>query len=451
MSLSIVILAAGKGTRMNSALPKVLQPLGDRPMLQHVIDTASKLNPSRICVVIGHGAESVRDRISTPVEWVMQTEQKGTGHAVQQALPNIPEEDEVLVLYGDVPLTRLETLTALTQCGDGLGLLTVDLDDPRGYGRIVREKGEVIAIVEEKDASDEQRAINETNTGILSGRCRVLNELLSMTDSNNAQGEYYLTDVFALAHSKGIAINTAQASDEWEVSGVNNKDQLTTLERQYQSLQVQALLDAGVTVKDRNRLDIRGTVSTGKDVCLDVGVVLEGVVKIGNDVSIGPYCVIKNATIESGTVIAAHTVIEDAHVGEDCKVGPFARLRPGASLSGKNNVGNFVEIKASTIGLGSKVNHLSYVGDAELGERVNVGAGTITCNYDGANKFKTVLGDDVFVGSNTSLIAPIEVGAGVTVGAGSTLSKSVDSGALAFTRAKQKTIENWPRPSKNKG
>ncbi|MGB0864913.1 MAG: bifunctional UDP-N-acetylglucosamine diphosphorylase/glucosamine-1-phosphate N-acetyltransferase GlmU [Granulosicoccaceae bacterium] len=451
MSLSIVILAAGKGTRMNSALPKVLQPLGDRPMLQHVIDTASKLNPSRICVVIGHGAESVRERITSPVEWVMQTEQKGTGHAVQQALPNIPENDNVLVLYGDVPLTRLETLTALTQLDDGLGLLTVDLDDPRGYGRIVRENGEVVAIVEEKDADEEQRAIKETNTGILSGRCGVLNDLLSMTDSNNAQGEYYLTDVFALAHEKGIAIHTAQASDEWEVSGVNNKDQLSVLERQYQSLQVQALLDAGVTVKDRQRLDIRGTVATGKDVCLDVGVVLEGDVKLGDNVSIGPYCVIKNATIEAGTTIAAHTVIEDAQVGGECKVGPFARLRPGAKLSGKNNVGNFVEIKASTIGLGSKVNHLSYVGDAELGERVNVGAGTITCNYDGANKHKTVLGDDVFVGSNSSLVAPIAVGDGVTVGAGSTLSKDVGDGALAFTRAKQKTIDNWPRPTKNKG
>ncbi len=451
MSLSIVILAAGKGTRMNSALPKVLQPLGDRPMLQHVIDTASKLNPSRICVVIGHGAESVRERVTSPVEWVMQTEQKGTGHAVQQALPGIPADDDVLVLYGDVPLTRLETLTELMQAGEGLGLLTVDLDDPRGYGRIVRENGKVVAIVEEKDANDDQRKIKETNTGILSGRCSVLSDLLSMTDSNNAQGEFYLTDVFALANSKGIAINTAQAADEWEVSGVNNKDQLTTLERQYQSLQVQALLDAGVTVKDRNRLDIRGNVETGRDVCLDVGVVFEGEVKLGDNVSIGPYCVIKNTTIAAGTVVAAHSVIEDAKVGADCKVGPFARLRPGAELEGKNNVGNFVEIKASTIGLGSKVNHLSYVGDAELGQRVNVGAGTITCNYDGANKSKTVLGDDVFVGSNSSLVAPIDVGAGVTIGAGSTLSKNVSDGALAFTRAKQKTIENWPRPTKNKG
>lgn len=451
MSLSIVILAAGKGTRMNSALPKVLQPLGDRPMLQHVIDTASKLNPSRICVVIGHGAELVRERIQSPVEWVMQTEQKGTGHAVQQALPHIPDNDQVLVLYGDVPLTRLETLTALTQVESGLGLLTVDLDDPRGYGRIVRENGQVVAIVEEKDANDEQRAIQETNTGILSGRCNVLDELLSQTDSNNAQGEYYLTDVFALAHGKGMPIHTAQASDEWEVSGVNNKDQLSVLERQYQCLQVQQLLDAGVTVKDRARLDIRGSVSTGRDVCLDVGVVLEGEVTLGDNVSVGPYCVIKNASIAAGTQIAAHTVIEDAQVGGDCKIGPFARLRPGANLSGENNVGNFVEIKASTIGVGSKVNHLSYVGDASLGERVNVGAGTITCNYDGANKHKTVLGDDVFVGSNSSLVAPIEVGNGVTVGAGSTLSKNVGEGALAFTRAQQKTIDNWPRPAKKKG
>ncbi len=451
MSLSIVILAAGKGTRMNSALPKVLQPLGDRPMLQHVIDTASQLKPSKICVVIGHGAESVQERVCSPVEWVMQTEQKGTGHAVQQALPHIPEDDDVLVLYGDVPLTRLETLTRLMQAGEGIGLLTVDLDDPRGYGRIVRENGKVVAIVEEKDANEDQRAIKETNTGILSGRCSVLNELLSLTDSNNAQGEYYLTDVFALAHERGIAINTAQAADEWEVSGVNNKDQLTTLERQYQSLQVQALLDAGVTVKDRNRVDIRGSVQTGRDVCLDVGVVFEGEVVLGDNVSIGPYCVIKNSTIEAGAVIDSHTVIDNAHVGAGSVVGPFARLRPGAALAGKNKIGNFVEIKASQIGLGSKVNHLSYVGDAELGERVNVGAGTITCNYDGANKHKTVLGDDVFVGSNSSLVAPIEIGSGVTVGAGSTLSKNVGDGALSFTRASQKTIENWPRPAKNKG
>lgn len=451
MSLSIIILAAGKGTRMNSMLPKVLQPLGERPMLQHVIDTAAKLNPSRILVVIGHGAESVRERIPTSVEWVMQTEQKGTGHAVQQALPRIPAEDDVLVLYGDVPLTRLETLANLLQAGEGLGLLTVDLDDPQGYGRIVREGGRVVAIVEEKDASDTQRKIKETNTGILSGRCSVLSELLSQTDSNNAQGEFYLTDVFSLAHDRGIAINTTQAEDEWEVSGVNNKDQLTTLERQYQSLQVQALLDAGVTVKDRNRLDIRGSIKTGRDVCLDVGVILEGEVTIGDNVTIGPYCIIKDSTIESCTVIAAHSVIEEAHVGSDCEIGPFARLRPGASLAGENRVGNFVEIKASSLGLGSKVNHLSYVGDAELGLRVNVGAGTITCNYDGAAKHKTVMGDDVFIGSNSSLIAPISIGSGVTVGAGSTLSKSVNSDALSFTRAPQKTIENWSRPKKNKG
>jgi len=451
MSLSIVILAAGKGTRMNSALPKVLQPLGDRPMLQHVIDTASKLNPERICVVIGHGAEHVRERISSPVEWVVQSEQKGTGHAVQQALPTIPDEDHVLVLYGDVPLTRLETLSALIQLGDGLGLLTVALDDPRGYGRIVRENGKVTAIVEEKDASDEQRAITETNTGIMSGKCGLLNELLSETDSNNAQGEYYLTDVFSLAHARGVAINTAHAADEWEVAGVNNKAQLTVLERQYQSLQVQELLDGGVTVKDRNRLDIRGKVTAGRDVSLDVGVVLEGEVKLGDNVTIGPYCVIKNAVIESGTVIAAHTVIEDSTVGTDCNVGPFARLRPGTELSGSNKVGNFVEIKAAKVGLGSKVNHLSYVGDAELGQRVNVGAGTITCNYDGANKHKTVLGDDVFIGSNSSLVAPIAVGAGATVGAGSTLSKNVTDHALAFTRAQHKTINDWPRPTKKKG
>ncbi len=448
MSLSIVILAAGKGTRMNSALPKVLQPLGEQALLHHVIDTAKQLDPTRICVVIGHGAEAVQSRTSADVEWVMQQEQRGTGHAVQQALPAIPDDDRVLILYGDVPLTRLETLAELLSEDQGVGLLTVELDNPTGYGRIVRESGEVVAIVEEKDANDAQKAITETNTGIMSGRCGDLKQLLDNVGCNNAQGEYYLTDIVGLARSAGMPIHTAQPGAEWEVLGVNNRDQLESLERLMQINRVQALLDAGVTVKDRNRLDIRGAVTAGRDVVLDVGVVLEGQITLEDGVVIGPYCVVRNSHIKAGTVLQPHCVVEDAVVGESCKVGPFSRLRPGAALAGHNNVGNFVEIKNSSIGHGSKVNHLSYVGDAELGERVNVGAGTITANYDGANKHRTVLGDDVSTGSNSVLVAPITVGAGTTVGAGSTVSKDIEAGALAYTRAPLKTRSDWESPKK---
>jgi len=398
MSLSIVILAAGKGTRMNSALPKVLQPLGEQALLHHVIDTARQLDPDRICVVIGHGADAVQARTDAPVEWALQTEQKGTGHAVQQALPGIPDDDQVLILYGDVPLTRVETLQRLLSDDTGVGLLTVELDNPTGYGRILRDNGAVTAIVEEKDASDA----------------------------------------------------TAHPDAEWEVLGVNNRDQLEQLERLMQANRVRALLDAGVTVKDRERLDVRGSVSCGRDVLLDVGVVLEGDVTLEDGVVIGPYCVIRNSHIKAGTVLQPHCVVEDATVGEACKVGPFSRLRPGAALAGHNHIGNFVEVKNSAIGHGSKVNHLSYVGDAELGERVNVGAGTITANYDGANKHRTVLGDDVSTGSNSVLVAPITVGAGTTVGAGSTLSKDVEPGALVYTRAPLKTRSDWASPKKKK-
>lgn len=448
MSLSIVILAAGKGTRMNSALPKVLQPLGEQALLHHVIDTARQLEPSRICVVVGHGADAVRERTEADVSWAMQAEQKGTGHAVQQALPEIPDDDHVLVLYGDVPLTRVETLDRLLANRDGVGLLTVELDNPTGYGRIVRAGGAVTAIVEEKDANDAQKAITETNTGIMSGRCGTLRALLDQVGCDNAQGEYYLTDIVGLAHAEDLPIHTAQPDAEWEVLGVNNRDQLEQLERLLQRNRVQRLLDDGVTVKDRQRLDIRGRVQTGRDVVLDVGVVLEGDVRLGDGVVVGPYCVVRDSHIAAGTVLQPHCVVENARVGEACKLGPFARLRPGAALAGHNHVGNFVEIKNAAVGEGSKVNHLSYVGDAELGERVNVGAGTITANYDGANKHRTVLGDDVSTGSNSVLVAPISVGAGSTIGAGSTLSKDVDAGVLVYTRAPVKTRADWLSPKK---
>ena len=448
MSLSIVILAAGKGTRMNSALPKVLQPLGEQALLHHVIDTARQLDPDRICVVIGHGADAVQARTDAPVEWALQTEQKGTGHAVQQALPGIPDDDQVLILYGDVPLTRVETLQRLLSDDTGVGLLTVELDNPTGYGRILRDNGAVTAIVEEKDASDAQKTITETNTGIMTGRCGDLKTMLAQVGCDNAQGEFYLTDIVGLARTAGTPIHTAHPDAEWEVLGVNNRDQLEQLERLMQANRVRALLDAGVTVKDRNRLDVRGAVSCGRDVVLDVGVVLEGTVTLEDGVVIGPYCVIRNSHIKAGTVLQPHCVVEDATVGEACKVGPFSRLRPGAALAGHNHVGNFVEIKNSSIGHGSKVNHLSYVGDAELGQRVNIGAGTITANYDGANKHRTVLGDGVSTGSNSVLVAPITVGEGVTVGAGSTLSKDVEPGALVYTRAPLKTRSDWASPKK---
>lgn len=448
MSLSIVILAAGKGTRMNSALPKVLQPLGEQALLHHVIDTAQKLEPSRICVVVGYGAEMVRECTEAEVDWVLQVEQKGTGHAVQQALPGIPDGDQVLVLYGDVPLTRVETLKRVLDTSTGICLLTVELDNPTGYGRIVREDGAVTAIVEEKSANDQQKAIKETNTGIMSGRCGDLKQLLDQVGCDNVQGEYYLTDIVGLACAEGMPVYTARPETEWEVLGVNNRDQLEQLERLLQHNRVQSLLDRGVTVKDRNRLDIRGTVVTGRDVVLDVGVVLLGEVTLEDEVVVGPYCVIADSHIAAGTVLQPHCVVESAKVGVNSTLGPFARLRPGAELLGHNRVGNFVEIKNSKVGEGSKVNHLSYVGDSELGQRVNIGAGTITANYDGANKHRTVLGDDVSTGSNSVLVAPITVGSGTTVGAGSTLTKDVEAGALVYNRAPVKTRADWISPKK---
>ncbi|HGX93577.1 MAG TPA: UDP-N-acetylglucosamine diphosphorylase/glucosamine-1-phosphate N-acetyltransferase [Candidatus Tenderia sp.] len=452
MDISVVILAAGKGTRMRSAMPKVLHRVADKPLVEHVIHTAHALGAKEVYVVYGHGGEAVPEALShLDVKWVLQEKQLGTGHAVEQALGDIPDNHLVLVLYGDVPLTRAETLADLVRlAGDeSMGLLTVALDDPAGYGRIVRNQaGKVSQIVEHKDASDEQKLINEVNTGILVAPCQKLKAWLGKLENDNSQGEFYLTDTIEMAVKQGLAVNTASPSRPQEVLGVNNKKQLAELERFYQRQAADKLMEAGVTLRDPCRFDLRGELSCGQDVSIDVNVVIEGRVSLGDNVEIASNCVIKNATIGDGVKVLPNTVIEDATIGADSKVGPFARLRPGAELVGDNHIGNFVEIKKAKVGRGSKVNHLSYVGDAEIGSTVNIGAGTITCNYDGANKHLTRIGDDVFVGSCSQLVAPVNIEKGVTIGAGSTITKDVPSGVLALTRAKQIVIEGWKRPQK---
>lgn len=451
MSLKVVILAAGKGTRMKSSMPKVLHRIADKPMVEHVIDAASSLGAEKTVLVVGHGADQVRDTVTRTVEYVEQTEQLGTGHAVQQALPLLNPDDTVLVGYGDVPLTNPETFKQLIDdvTDSNIALLTVIMEDPTGYGRIVRDAdGKVQSIVEQKDATDDQLKINEGNTGILAARASALNELLGRIDNNNAQEEYYLTDIFELAVSQGMTITTHQPEHEWETAGVNSRLQMAELERIFQLTQADKLMTAGVTLLDPARIDVRGNLTVGQDSVIDVNCVFSGDVTIGEGVSIGSNCNISNATIAAGAVIKANSVIEDSVVGENCTVGPFARLRPGAELTESANVGNFVEIKKSTIGKGSKVNHLSYVGDSTVGDGVNIGAGTITCNYDGANKHQTIIEDGVFIGSCTQLIAPVKVGKDAVIGAGSTISKEVDAGQLAFTRAPVKTVDNWPGPVK---
>ncbi|MDL0432908.1 bifunctional UDP-N-acetylglucosamine diphosphorylase/glucosamine-1-phosphate N-acetyltransferase GlmU [Marinobacter sp. TBZ242] len=451
-SLHVVILAAGQGSRMKSALPKVLHRIAGKPMLHHVMATARKLGAEGIHGVIGHGADEVK--AITPdqdVQWALQEQQLGTGHAVAQALPALPDDARVLILYGDVPLTRPETLEALVaQVGeDSLGLLTVTLANPDGYGRILRdEAGKVVAIVEQKDASDAQKAITEVNTGILAVSARHLKDWLPQLSNSNAQGEYYLTDIIAMAADKGVAISVAQPTNEYEVQGVNNRLQLAELERWYQRQEANRLMTEGATLADPARLDVRGNLSVGQDVLIDVNVVFEGEVSLGNNVSIGPNCVIRDATIGQGTRIEANSVIDGASIGCSAQIGPFARLRPGTKLADSTKVGNFVETKKAEVGEGSKINHLSYVGDALLGRNVNVGAGTITCNYDGVNKFRTVIGDGVFVGSNTSLVAPVSLADNVTIGAGSTITRNVEAGELAVARGRQRNIDNWERPVK---
>ncbi|WP_444815555.1 bifunctional UDP-N-acetylglucosamine diphosphorylase/glucosamine-1-phosphate N-acetyltransferase GlmU [Stutzerimonas frequens] len=453
MSLDIVILAAGQGTRMRSALPKVLHPVAGQSMLGHVISTARALQPRSIQVVIGHGAEQVRQRlVGDDLNYVVQAEQLGTGHAVAQALPNLSAE-RVLILYGDVPLIEAETLQRLLQKvgPEQLALLTVTLDDPTGYGRIVRDaNGEVQAIVEHKDASAEQKAIREGNTGILAVPGSRIGEWLGRLSNSNAQGEYYLTDVIAMAAADGLRVATEQPQDAMEVQGANDRIQLAELERHYQLRAARRLMAQGVTLRDPSRFDLRGEVSVGRDVLIDVNVVLEGEVVIEDDVQIGPNCVIKDSTLRRGAIVKANSHLDGAVVGEGADCGPFARLRPGSTLGAKAHVGNFVEMKNASLGDGAKAGHLSYLGDAEIGARTNIGAGTITCNYDGANKFKTVMGEDVFIGSNSSLVAPLNLGDGATTGAGSTITADVPAHTLALGRGRQRNIDGWQRPVKNK-
>ena len=451
MSLDIVILAAGQGTRMRSALPKVLHPVAGKAMLGHVIDTARQLKPQGIHVVIGHGAERVREQLAADdLNFVLQSEQLGTGHAVAQALPALSAE-RVLILYGDVPLIEVETLQRLLQqvSEQQLGLLTVNLNDPTGYGRIVRdERGVVKAIVEHKDASAEQRLIREGNTGILAVPGKKLGDWLGRLSNSNAQGEYYLTDVIAMAVADGLVVATEQAADEMEVLGANDRIQLAQLERHYQYRAARRLMVQGVTLIDPARFDLRGEVTVGRDVTIDINVILEGQVVIEDGVQIGPNCVIKNSILRKGAIVKANSHLEGAEMGEGADCGPFARLRPGSVLGAKAHVGNFVELKNAKLGEGAKAGHLSYLGDAEIGARTNIGAGTITCNYDGANKFKTVLGEDVFIGSNSALVAPLTLGDRATTGAGSVITGDVPDNTLAVGRAKQRNIEGWKRPVK---
>lgn len=450
-SLSVVILAAGKGTRMYSDLPKVLHPLAGKPMVQHVIDTALKLGAQNVHLVYGHGGDLLKDKLSDqPLNWVLQAEQLGTGHAMQQAAPHFSDDEDVLMLYGDVPLISEETLQRLLAAKPqgGIGLLTVKLVDPTGYGRIVRENENVVGIVEHKDATAEQHKINEINTGILVASGRDLKRWLGKLDNNNAQGEYYITDIIALAHQEGNKIEAVHPDRLSEVEGVNNRLQLSALEREYQSEQAQKLLLAGVMLLDPARFDLRGELIHGRDISIDTNVIIEGKVKLGDRVRIATGCVLKDCVIGDDCEISPYTVIENATLAAECTVGPFARLRPGADLAEKAHVGNFVEMKKARLGKGSKAGHLSYLGDAEIGDNVNIGAGTITCNYDGANKFKTIIGDDVFVGSDTQLVAPVTIGNGVTIAAGTTVTKDVAEKELVLSRVKQTHIQGWKRPVK---
>ena len=450
--LNIVILAAGKGTRMYSDKPKVLHALAGRPLVQHVLDCAMVLQPQQICVVYGHGGEAVPQAMSRyPAQFVIQEPQLGTGHAVQQAMPHLADDGQTLVLYGDVPLIQHSTLHKMQQAGDGLVLLTVNLDNPTGYGRIVRNgQGDVQRIVEEKDASAEQRKISEVNTGLLLAPTKMLREWLANLQNNNAQREYYLTDIVAMAVQQGIAVHTVQPGHEWEIHGVNSKAQLAALERAWQQVEANRLLAHGVTLADPARLDVRGRLNCGCDVGIDVGCIFEGDVTLGDNVQVGAYSIIRNATVAAGTCIAAYSLIDSSEVGADCHIGPYARLRPGTKLHDGVHIGNFVEVKNSEIGSGSKANHLSYIGDSTVGSRVNIGAGTITCNYDGANKHRTVIEDDVFIGSGTMLVAPVTVGKGATIGAGSTITRDAPTGELTLSRSKQTTIHGWKRPTKQK-
>ena len=453
MAINVVILAAGQGKRMHSNVPKVLHTLAGRPLLAHVIATARALKPARICVVYGHGGEQVPDAVrAKDLFFVKQAPQRGTGHAVKQALPHLDPRKNTLVLYGDVPLIAVDTLRALTAGkGERLRILSAVLDDPDGYGRIVRNaKGAVTAIVEEKDANERQRRIREINTGIMFLPGKRLAGWLAALSNRNAQREYYLTDVVTLALRDRVKIETGASRDSREILGVNSKRQLAQLERIYQEQTAVRLMDAGVTLADPARIDVRGELRCGRDVRIDVNCVFEGSVEIGDGVDIGANCVIRNSRIGATTHIAPFSMIDDAVTGTNCRVGPYARIRPGTRLARNVHIGNFVEVKASTVGIGSKANHLAYVGDTSIGRNVNVGAGTITCNYDGVNKHRTVIEDDVLIGSDVQLVAPVTVHAGATIGAGATITKDVPAGKLTFTEKKQVVRHGWKRPLKKR-
>ncbi len=454
--LNVIILAAGQGTRMRSDLPKVLHPIAGKPMLAHVIDAAKDLNPDNIIVVVGHGADTVKDRFADKgVQFVYQEHQLGTAHAVKQAMPLVPEgsnSDTCIVLYGDVPLIQPDTLKTLLQTRQtGLALLTENMANPYGYGRIVRNSQGVIKyIVEQKDANETELAIKEINTGILAAPVAALRRWLGLINNNNAQGEFYLTDIVSLAVADNIPVTSAQPAKSWETFGVNSRQQQAQLERLWQTEQAERLLAQGVSMADPARFDLRGSLTCGKDVFIDVGCVFEGKVVLGDGVHIAPYCIISDASIAANTTIQAYTHIQGARVAANAQIGPYARLRPGADIGENAHVGNFVELKKTKLGTGSKANHLSYLGDAIIGDQVNIGAGTITCNYDGVNKFQTIIEDGAFIGSDTQLVAPVRVGAGATIGAGTTLTRSAPAGQLTISRVKQQSIDGWQKPTSKK-
>ena len=455
MSLSVVILAAGKGTRMRSSLPKVLHPVAEKPMVGHVIDAARQVNAENIYLVYGFGGEVLKANLTQhntgdDLTFVEQAEQLGTGHAVDMASPFLKDDEDVLVLYGDVPLTKVSTLESLIEAKpeNGMGLLTVHLANPTGYGRIIRKDNVVVGIVEQKDANPAQLAVNECNTGILLANGGDLKRWLSNLSNDNAQGEYYLTDIIAACHAEGKTIATAHPDSEIEVEGANNRVQLANLERAYQLRKAEELMIAGASLRDPNRIDIRGNVTVGQEVVIDINCIFEGEVTIADNAKIGANCILINSVIGKGAVIKPNSIIENAVIGELASAGPFARIRPGSVLARDAHVGNFVEMKKSTLGEGSKAGHLSYLGDTEVGKGANIGAGTITCNYDGVNKFTTIIGDGAFIGSNASLVAPVTIGHGATTGAGSTISKDVAESELSVARAKQRNISGWERPVK---
>ena len=449
MTLSIVILAAGKGTRMNSQLPKVLQPLAGKPILQYVLDTTHSLQPNNISIVAGHKSEMLRDVITDKnISWRIQDTQLGTGHAVIQAIPDL-KSDKTLILYGDVPLIKKADLQSLVQKSDtGLAVMTHIKNDASGYGRILREDNKIQGIIEDKDCNEQQKKIKEINTGVLAADTKYLKQWLSRLTKENAQKEYYLTDIVKFAVEDNITVSSHRVEEEVSISGVNSKSELAYIERGLQLNKVEELMDKGVTVLDPNRIDIRGQLKCGQDVTIDVGCIFEGNVNLGNNVHIKSYSFIKNSDIDESSTIEAFSHIDSSKVGSSCRVGPYARLRPGTVLENEVHIGNYVEIKNSLIDQGTKINHLSYIGDSEIGKNVNIGAGTITCNYDGVDKHKTIIEDDVFVGSNTQIVAPLKVGKGATIGAGSTITKDVPKNDLTLSRAQQKTISGWVKPEK---